>query len=145
MSSKVDHRYELQKFTKCDLTLHYKYFKITPEQQKLKVVMLNLDNLYFKILAGEQLKMVLFTDGMLIEFLFEEEESMMAWGREFTKYCVKDSLSQDYKLLDLVGKGGFGKVYKARDLRNGQIVALKVIEKTKIKTNKNYVSFQKFI
>jgi serine/threonine protein kinase len=100
---------------------------------------------------------VLFTDEMLIEMVFESDaeqvedengqmqdknpEDMLIhkWATELTKHCVKMSLAEDYKLLDMVGKGGFGKVYQARHLDTGAIVGLKVIEKTRIKTMKNYV------
>lgn len=53
---------------------------------------------------------------------------------------MKLNLSRDYKLLDKIGKGGFGAVYKATNLFTGNIVAMKVVEKSKIKTIKNYVS-----
>ena len=36
-------------------------------------------------------------------------------------------LSQDYDVLDLLGKGGFACVYRARSKRNGQEVAIKMV------------------
>lgn len=173
--------------------------KSSKDKDKEPTSYLCLDNLYFKRVVGEEPKMVLFTDGMLIEFRFEEEKEMMKWMNELTKYCVKMSLDKDYKMLDLIGKGGFGKVYKARRLEEfkpaaeeplpppvleedsgseesgseektpvkiepkletesgtsseeeelvgvqpGDIVAVKVVEKGRIKTQKNYVSNSSF-
>lgn len=39
----------------------------------------------------------------------------------------------DFSLIRKVGKGGFGEVYEARRIGNGEVVALKVIDKRKLK------------
>ena len=36
---------------------------------------------------------------------------------------------QDFEILDLIGEGSFGKVYKCKKKDNGQILALKVMKK----------------
>jgi serine/threonine-protein kinase len=40
---------------------------------------------------------------------------------------LTEALGDAYELLDTIGQGGFGRVYKARDTRLGRIVAIKVI------------------
>lgn len=40
---------------------------------------------------------------------------------------LQDALGPDYELGDLVGQGGFGRVYAAKDLRLGRRLAVKVI------------------
>jgi hypothetical protein len=130
LSSILQFRYKKETFTDAQIQLYRKYLSLVPfvDHSKPKIdnngrprefepnVYLCIDNLYFKQVVGEEPKMVLFTDGMLIEFKFELESEMSKWMFELTKYCVKMSLDKDYKMLDLIGKGGFGKVYKARRL-----------------------------
>lgn len=79
------------------------------------------------------------TDFLYLKFEFNSSEEFCKWFSALAKWCVKLNLSRDYKLLDKIGKGGFGAVYKATNLFDGDIVAMKVIEKSKIKTIKNYV------
>ncbi|XP_065839173.1 serine/threonine-protein kinase PLK4-like [Oscarella lobularis] len=43
--------------------------------------------------------------------------------------------SEDYKILELVGKGGFANVYRARCKHNGQEVAIKMIDKKVMQTS----------
>lgn len=130
LCSVLQFRYTLETFTDAQMQLYYKYLSLEPfydphkidvkkdgkKKEKEPKVYLCLDNLYFKQVTGEDPKMVLFTDGMLIEFKFSEELELKKWMNELTKYCVKMSLSNDYKILDLIGKGGFSTVYKARRL-----------------------------
>ena len=40
-------------------------------------------------------------------------------------------LPQDYQVLNLLGKGGFACVYRARSNKTGQEVAIKMVSKTK--------------
>ena len=40
-------------------------------------------------------------------------------------------LPQDYQVLNLLGKGGFACVYRARSSKTGQEVAIKMVSKTK--------------
>ena len=47
-------------------------------------------------------------------------------GREFEPTQIVDQ----YQKEDLLGQGGFGKVYKARHKETGQLVALKYIDLT---------------
>jgi serine/threonine protein kinase len=38
----------------------------------------------------------------------------------------------DFEILNLIGKGGFGKVWKVRFKRDGELYALKVLSKSEI-------------
>ena len=40
-----------------------------------------------------------------------------------------NDINEKYRVLEQIGKGGFGKVFKAEDLWRKQLVALKMIEK----------------
>jgi hypothetical protein len=101
---------------------------------------LDIENFYLDK-DPENLLISLESDFIYIKFEFESQKEFCDWFLALSKWCVKLNLSRDYKLLDKIGKGGFGAVYKATNLFNGDIVAMKVIEKDKIKTIKNYVSF----
>ncbi len=41
--------------------------------------------------------------------------------------AVLDAEIPDYEVLELIGQGGLGAVYRARHLANGQLVALKTL------------------
>eukprot|EP00118_Oscarella_pearsei_P019755 m.211347 g.211347 ORF g.211347 m.211347 type:complete len:67 (+) comp39759_c0_seq9:66-266(+) len=43
--------------------------------------------------------------------------------------------SEEYKILELIGKGGFANVYGARCKHNGQEVAIKKIDKKAMQTS----------
>jgi hypothetical protein len=127
---------------KANLMLYERYLKVIPlegpnvHQPKA----LNIENLY---LDKNFEKKIIFlnTDIVAIDLYFSRSDEVVDWYALFSKFCVRVGLSLDYKLLDKIGKGGFGSVYKAKDLKNGGIVAMKVIEKSRIKTVKNYVNF----
>ena len=42
---------------------------------------------------------------------------------------IKDHIAYRYELLEVMGQGGFGRVFKCRDHRTKQLVAMKVIVK----------------
>jgi len=53
--------------------------------------------------------------------------------------CNSDPIEQHYLLLEQLGAGAFGRVLKAQHLATGQIRAVKIIPKTRIR---DYISFQ---
>ena len=139
-----------------DLMLYKKYLKLIPhaKNHSFPTTAIDLENLY--LIKGDQKNQILLkTDNFEVEVnLLSKQDSgvfggsegaktdgrVSSWCRELWRWCIRSGLSKDYKLLDKIGKGGFGSVYKARDLKNQEIVAMKVIEKSRIKTVKNYVS-----
>jgi serine/threonine protein kinase len=46
---------------------------------------------------------------------------------------LRRALGDDYELLELIGKGGFGRVYRVRDLQLERLVALKVLDPSLIR------------
>lgn len=42
---------------------------------------------------------------------------------------------QDYHILNLIGKGGFACVYRARCLKTGEMMAIKMIDKKLMRSN----------
>jgi len=54
----------------------------------------------------------------------EEQEKLAKWDRV-----------AEYEILVFLGEGAFGKVYKVKHRESGEIYAMKVVEKRKLKTN----------
>ena len=49
----------------------------------------------------------------------------------------------EYKRGELVGQGAHGKVYKARSLKTGDLLAVKIVEKRHLKKNKKFIEAYK--
>ncbi|HJR50332.1 MAG TPA: serine/threonine-protein kinase [Gemmatimonadales bacterium] len=54
--------------------------------------------------------------------IISEDEDRARWEQR-----LRRALGDDYELLDLLGTGGFGRVYRVRDLQLERLVALKVL------------------
>jgi serine/threonine protein kinase len=57
----------------------------------------------------------------------QEHQSNSAQQRISKVANTKDDPSKIFEILEKIGEGSFGTVYKAKDLRDGEIVALKVV------------------
>ena len=58
--------------------------------------------------------------------------------KHWQKKRMEEFLSiDDFRLIKLIGKGGFSKVWKVQDKKSGQLYALKVMDKAKIITKKS--------
>lgn len=108
--------------------------------EKNPIKCLNIENLYIDI-DEEKFEIYFGTDNLDVAFRFLDKKTCQNFFSKIEIYCIKIGLSRRYKLLDKIGKGGFGSVYKGLDLETGKKVAMKVVEKTRIKTLKNYVKF----
>lgn len=57
-----------------------------------------------------------------------------------SRFSVKKTLFNEYKLLKRLDKGGFATVFLASKISGGKKYAIKMIEKKRIKSERNYVS-----
>ena len=55
----------------------------------------------------------------------------------------KEYFVTEYKRGELVGQGAHGKVYKARSLKTGDLLAVKIVEKRHLKKNKKFIEAYK--
>lgn len=47
-------------------------------------------------------------------------------GNEDDVYSSKDKIIKNYKVLEFIGKGTFGKVFKCSNIKDGKIYAMKI-------------------
>ena len=67
------------------------------------------------------------------------EKENIKFNKEHFIFISKDSLTKYYKIIKMIGKGGFGKVYEVENLKTSETFACKKISKTNIL---NYVNFK---
>jgi serine/threonine protein kinase len=56
---------------------------------------------------------------------FHTFQEMLEGLRQIKRRVIRHKGKEDYELLDVLGRGGFGEVYKGRMASNGQLVAVK--------------------
>lgn len=103
---------------------------------------LNVENLYLlemvnslKIMQGIQLS----TEGFILQVHCGDTPLAKAWVRHLSKYCIRSNLHNYFKILQNLDRGGFAIVYLAEQVSTGRKVAIKMVDKSKIKTKRNYV------
>lgn len=103
---------------------------------------LDVENMYLEIAknaskhaSGFQLS----TEGCLLQVECRDRQSAEAWIDRLAVYCVRFDIKDNYKILESLDKGGFAIVYLAQHLPTGKKVALKMVDRSKIKTARNYV------
>jgi len=98
---------------------------------------INIENFYhYEVQAG---RINLRTDGFSLWLNFENEIVEKKFRKVIEKFCVLNDLDLIFKIIKKIDKGGFGTVYKAENKNTGELIALKKIDKSIIKTVKNYV------
>jgi len=58
-------------------------------------------------------------------------------GKEEKEFGYSRDFEVRYELLEQLGKGGYGTVYKARERQTGEMFAVKVLEKEKLDTQQS--------
>ena len=71
------------------------------------------------------------TDVQIATYLFEQGK-LTRWQAERLLSGEVTFYLRNYKLLDVIGKGGMGDVFKAEHTKMGRIVAVKVLSRAKL-------------
>ena len=127
------------------MTLYGQYLSIiadSPDGQESEVY-LNIENLYLDTLkggtnwtSGVQLKC---GGDFHLEALCNDHNTAETWMQHLSVFCVKTNLLENYKLSKNLDKGGFAVVYLGEHLTTGKKFAIKMVDKSKIKSKRNYV------
>ena len=103
---------------------------------------LNIENFYMEgirtsggKMGGFQLK----AGTLFLELYAQDNQSAESAVTALAKYCIRTNFLENYKLQKNLDKGGFAIVYLGTSLSTGQKFAIKMVEKNKIKTKRNYV------
>lgn len=133
------------------LELYKKYLRIRIEEkdrnseaggQNMIPEYINVENMYLEIMktpSGQIPGFQLRTGNFLLQVECHDHDSGAAWVTHLTVYCVRLDIKANYKIGEALDKGGFAVVYLAKHLTTDMTVALKVVDRAKIKTPKNYV------
>lgn len=103
---------------------------------------MDIENLYLDFSPKEKQKFrcVLSCNNFELEFLFFDSPTLASWIAHFKVFCVQKNILEKYQLTKKLDKGGFATVYLSQNIDSGEIFAVKMIEKNKIITHRNYVS-----
>ena len=122
--------------------LHLEESSSAETRELPKVILFDFENFYIK--NKRLFTVTLRSDTVNAEFLVKDVHTELDLVNRFSMYGVLTRLPKTYTLEKRIGKGGFGTVYLAYHLDTAKTVALKIIEKSRIMTDKNYVSGPSF-
>ena len=108
-----------------------------------KTFLLNFENFYIK--SKKSFTITLLSDLLIAQIMVRDVDTQLDLVDRFSRFGVLTDLPKKYNLDKKIGKGGFGTVYLAKHHDTGNQVAIKVIEKYRIKSDKNYVSHKRRI
>lgn len=146
-----------QRSRKAELVLVDKYLSITKGNEPNQAGMsdpaiamdtafqdhyLNIENFYMEgiktsggRMGGFQLK----AGSLFLEIYSSDNQTAESAVSFLAKYCIRTNFLENYKLQKNLDKGGFAIVYLGTSLATNQKFAIKMVEKSKIKTKRNYV------
>jgi len=78
----------------------------------------------------------LLSEKMCEDFYAKDEASLEEWVSQLEKHAVLEDIFDDYEFGELIGQGGSGKVYFAKQKETSQPVAIKVISEEVINNSK---------
>ena len=102
----------------CDLWLIYKSY-ITSDKEKI-------NGTYYYTIT------ITFNNNMNNKLFFIEKKTCQDFSKRLKKATKSEEFEERYELNDSVGHGHFGKVYKCLNKINGQIYAVKIINKKEL-------------
>ncbi len=80
----------------------------------------------------------------LAEHLIRSGKLSRFQARKLMQGVARGLILGSFQILSMIGKGGMGRVYLARDSRNGQLIALKVLPPSKARSKERLlVRFQR--
>jgi serine/threonine protein kinase len=105
---------------------------IVPPRQLRAAVPLAVERVLLRALSARPADRYFTATEMLEDFVidagaFQPPAAVPALGEPGFERRLRRALGDDYELLDLIGTGGFGRVYRVRDLQLERLVALKVL------------------
>jgi serine/threonine protein kinase len=72
-----------------------------------------------------------------VRLFFKTGDNLSAWWNAISSICVYAYEPLNFDLQSVIGHGGFSRVWKAFDKENDRIVAIKEVEKGKIKSSQS--------
>ena len=66
------------------------------------------------------------------ELIAKNEDDKSKWIAALAKVAVRSDFHTQYKVISVIGKGSFAKIYNAKNTTTGQIVAVKAFSKEEI-------------
>ena len=98
-------------------------------------LILNLKDLYIFDISNKKCELI--QKKFTILFHFENNYFLENFYEKIKKWIIQNYFDEKYKILNLIDKGGFAKVYKIEKIYTKEILSVKKIEKNTIKNKKS--------
>ena len=103
---------------------------------------LNLQDLYIYNISNKKCELV--QKKFQIIFWFENNYFLETFYEKIKKWVIQKYFIEKYKILNIIDKGGFAKVYKIEKIYTQEILSVKKIEKSTINNKKSlkYLNYE---
>ena len=124
------------------LLTYEKIYLFKNEHHQFKVLSFPLIGTFFKTNVNKK-EILLRNSYSEIKLNIDKKEKFIELVKWLNKLCISTNFYEVYEKIELIGKGGFGTVYKVQNKKTNEYFAAKVLDKKLVQTKtKGFMSLK---